>query len=378
MLIQGYERARARMLIPLRVSFTFSFNPAPSHQHCFKLSRVERSLFVLKKREKEKKIDGAPYESSVPSLSLSKHKDHYKSIKVCHVWNAISLCSRGIAWSVLVLDAAVAAVVAGCVVPRCQGLWGQAVPADRQRGRKPDSAAKPQSNVCLSSYLSLRLSLWLTVGHCLSACRILLLCSQEQSTACSWVTRSKKSYFYSFQTYKLLWKDKSSCLSITGAAAELTCAESPLSLRLVPRGAGCDNIRIMSRHVWREGDGSAECVCIWCGGRKLFYNEEGCQDMRWEVGSWRQDISYERETNVRKCRGCCCCGAISQNVPYHYWAWLIQPGQVKTPRYRYGCHQPYPRSFWGSNECVSYVRERVCVRGLINVESNAARDTHTP
>lgn len=32
----------------------------------------------------------------------------------------------------------------------------------------------------------------------------------------------------------------------------------------------------------------------------------------------------------------------------------------------------------GSNECVSYVRERVCVRGLINVESNAARDTHTP
>lgn len=55
MLIQGYERARARMLIPLRVSFAFSFNPAPSHQHCFKLSRVERSLFVLKKREKEKK-----------------------------------------------------------------------------------------------------------------------------------------------------------------------------------------------------------------------------------------------------------------------------------------------------------------------------------
>lgn len=84
MLIQGYKRARTRMLIPLRVSFTFSFNPAPSHQHCFKLARVERSLFVLKKREK-KKIDGAPYESSVPSLSLSKHKDHYKSIKVCHV-----------------------------------------------------------------------------------------------------------------------------------------------------------------------------------------------------------------------------------------------------------------------------------------------------
>lgn len=163
MLIQGYKRARTRMLIPLRVSFTFSFNSAPSHQHCFKLARVERSLFVLKKRErKKKKIDGAPYESSVPSLSLSKHKDHYKSIKVCHVWNDISLCSRGIAWSVLVLDAAVAAVVAGCVVPRCQGLWGQAVPADRQRGRKPDSAAKPQSNVCLSSYLSLRLSL----THC--------------------------------------------------------------------------------------------------------------------------------------------------------------------------------------------------------------------
>lgn len=159
---------------------------------------VLRGVSLFYRNEKKKKIDGAPYESSVPSLSLSKHKDHYKSIKVCHVWNDISLCSRGIAWSVLVLDAAVAAVVAGCVVPRCQGLWGQAVPADRQRGRKPDSAAKPQSNVCLSSYLSLRLSLWLTVGHCLSACRILLLCSQEQSTACSWVTRSKKSYFYSF------------------------------------------------------------------------------------------------------------------------------------------------------------------------------------
>lgn len=37
-----------------------------------------------------------------------------------------------------------------------------------------------------------------------------------------------------------------------------------------------------------------------------------------------------------------------------------------------------PSFFWGSNECVSFVRESVCVRGLINVESNAARDTHTP
>lgn len=55
MLIQGYKRARTRMLIPLRVSFTFSFNSAPSHQHCFKLARVERSLFVLKKRERKKK-----------------------------------------------------------------------------------------------------------------------------------------------------------------------------------------------------------------------------------------------------------------------------------------------------------------------------------
>lgn len=35
----------------------------------------------------------------------------------------------------------------------------------------------------------------------------------------------------------------------------------------------------------------------------MLHNEEGCQDMRWEVGSWRQDISYEKETNVRKCRG---------------------------------------------------------------------------
>lgn len=34
----------------------------------------------------------------------------------------------------------------------------------------------------------------------------------------------------------------------------------------------------------------------------------------------------------------------------------------------------------GSNEFVSYVSVCVCVsvRGLINVESNAARDTHTP
>lgn len=120
----------------------------------------------------------APYESSLRPHILSKHKDHYKSIKVCHVWNDISLCSCGVAWSVLVLGAAVAAVVAGCAVPRCQGLWGQAVPADRQRGRKPDSAAKPQSNVSLSSYLSLCLSVWLSgwlaVGRCLSACRILL------------------------------------------------------------------------------------------------------------------------------------------------------------------------------------------------------------
>lgn len=120
----------------------------------------------------------APSESSLLLRSLSKHKDHYKSIKVCHVWNDISLCSCGMAWSVLVLDAAVAAVVAGCAVLPCQGLWGQAVPADRQRGRKPDSAAKPQSNVSLSSYLSLCLSGWLAgwlaVGCCLSACRILL------------------------------------------------------------------------------------------------------------------------------------------------------------------------------------------------------------
>lgn len=124
----------------------------------------------------------APSESSLRPRSLSKHKDHYKSIKVCHVWNDISLCSCGMAWSVLVLGAAGAAVVAGCAVLRCQGLWGQAVPAhrqtDRQRGRKPDSAAKPQSNVSLSSYLSLCLSVWLSgwlaVGRCLSGCRILL------------------------------------------------------------------------------------------------------------------------------------------------------------------------------------------------------------
>lgn len=32
----------------------------------------------------------------------------------------------------------------------------------------------------------------------------------------------------------------------------------------------------------------------------------------------------------------------------------------------------------GSNEFVSYVSVCVSVRGLINVESNAARDTHTP
>lgn len=74
----------------------------------------------------------------------------------------------------LVLDAAVAAVVAGCAVPRCQGLREKTVPADRQRGRKPDTAAKTQSNVCISSYLSLCLSDCLTVGHCLSASWILL------------------------------------------------------------------------------------------------------------------------------------------------------------------------------------------------------------
>lgn len=140
----------------------------------------------------------APSESSLRPRSLTKHKDHYESIKVCHVWNDISLCSCGMAWSVLVLDAAaVAAVVAGCAVLPCQGLWGQAVPADRQRGRKPDSAAKPQSNVSLSSYQSLCLSVWL------AGCWTLPICmpdtplgSQHRGAACS-----STKFFLSFHLF---------------------------------------------------------------------------------------------------------------------------------------------------------------------------------
>lgn len=106
---------------------------------------------------------------------------------------------------------------------------------------------------------------------------------------------------------KLVKKNKSSYLWITDVAAGLTSAGSPppLSPATCTEGgarAGCDNIRIMRRHVWRARDGGAGCVCIWCGGRKLLYNEEGCQDMRWEVGSWRQDISYEKGTNAGKRR----------------------------------------------------------------------------
>lgn len=52
-----------------------------------------------------------------------------------------------------------------------------------------------------------------------------------------------------------------------------------------------------------------------CASRKLFYYEERCEDMICKVGSWRQDVSYEGETDVRKRRGCCfCCGWKSQNV----------------------------------------------------------------
>lgn len=138
------------------------------------------------------------------------------------------------------------------------------------------------------------------------------LASKQQCTACSWVNTFQKVLLLCiFKRTNFLGKNKNSYLWITDVVAGFTSAAFPLSLSFVPRGSGCDNIRIMSWHVWRARDGSTECVCIWCGGRKLLYNEVGCQDMRWEVGSWRQDISYEKETNVRKCRGCCCCGCIS-------------------------------------------------------------------
>lgn len=160
------------------------------------------SLYSKATKQQQRKT---PYKSSI--LLLSKHKDHYNSIKVCHVWNDISLCSCSIAWSVLVLDAAVAAVVAGCVVPRCQGLRGQAVPADRQRGRKPDSAAKPHSNVCLSSYLSLCLSVWLAVGHCLSAWRILLWLPNSSALFAAKLS-SKKFHSHFFKRTNLLERIK--------------------------------------------------------------------------------------------------------------------------------------------------------------------------
>ncbi len=43
------------------------------------------SFFFKKQNKTKKKKKKAPYESSILPLSLSKHKDHYKSIKVCHV-----------------------------------------------------------------------------------------------------------------------------------------------------------------------------------------------------------------------------------------------------------------------------------------------------
>lgn len=47
------------------------------------------------------------------------------------------------------------------------------------------------------------------------------------------------------------------------------------------------------------------------GAENCSIMRRGCQDMRWEAGSWRQDITYEKETNVGKGCCCCCCGYTS-------------------------------------------------------------------
>lgn len=57
----------------------------------------------------------------------------------------------------------------------------------------------------------------------------------------------KVSLLFFFKLTNFLGRIKSSYF--TDVAAGLTSAGSPLSVRLVPGGAGCDNIRTMSRHV---------------------------------------------------------------------------------------------------------------------------------
>jgi len=155
------------------------------------------SLCSKETTKKKKERKKAPYESSVFPLSTARNTEIVtRASKYATFWNDISLCSAE-------------CVGVRCRCGSCRGwLRGASVSGPlrpgcpgRQRGRKPDSAAKPQSNVCLSSYLFLCLSVWPTAGHRPSACRTTPLAPRQQCNRLQpELIRSKKFSFFFFMT----------------------------------------------------------------------------------------------------------------------------------------------------------------------------------
>lgn len=182
-------------------------------------------------------------------------------------WNDISLCSGGVAWRVLVLDAAVAAVVAGCVVPQCQGRRGWLSRQTHRGGGNLIAQPSPSlmsvypatiyERVCLTDSDCWTLPIYMEHSPCFSAvCTTHFICSKKLHLCLFRRTLENKS-------------------SVCHVATVLTWPS---------RTKGCDDIGNMKWHVWRRRDGGA--ACIWCGGRKLLCNEEGRRiwDGKWGVG----------------------------------------------------------------------------------------------
>lgn len=234
----------------------------------------------------------------------------------------------------------------------CLGVRASEARLSRQTDRGGGNLIAQPSPTLMSVYPAIYPCVYLSVGHCLSAWRILL-----------WLLNSSALFpKVSFECCKhtnFLERIRTATYespTVQYVAAGLTPARFPLSVQL----AHSYKSRIMSRHVWRARDETTKRVCIWCGGRKLFYNEEGCQDMKWEAGSWRQDITYEKETNVRKCSSCCCwLYELKCIVVVSAMINTAQPGQnpARTPRMPPTLSLLFLGLQWARVVCE---RERVC------------------